>query len=154
VQGGRVLMKPASRALAVGDWTAQGLPFYAGSVEYRKSVMIRRAAGDRLSISLPSYKGAAAQVFVNGAAAGTIAWEPNEVDITTFVPEGESTVEIGIKIIGHRRNSHGPLHHAEKWPVWTGPGQFVSSGAEWTDGYTLVPCGLMEEPRLLRRMPN
>ena len=29
-----------------------------------------------------------------------------------------------------------------------GPGNYNSEGANWTDGYQLVPCGLMAAPRL------
>ena len=101
-----------------------------------------------------------------GRSAGIIAWPPNEIDITEFVRsetggkhegakkqrgEVQTQHEIGIQIVGHRRNSHGPLHHSEKWPNWTGPAQFVTEGDEWVEGYQLVPCGLMRSPRLVVR---
>jgi hypothetical protein len=85
-------------------------------------------------------------VLVNGKAAGAILWEPNTVDITDFLGDDAAPLELGIEVIGHRRNSHGPLHHTEKWPVWTGPSQFTTAGGEWTDSYQLVPCGLAAPP--------
>ena len=32
-----------------------------------------------------------------------------------------------------------------------GPGHFTTAGDAWTDGYSLVPCGLMAPPRLIVR---
>ena len=72
------------------------------------------------------------------------------MDLTDLLEAGP--VDLRIEVIGHRRNSHGPLHHAEKWPRWTGPAQFVTTGDEWIDEYQLVPCGLMAPPELVTRM--
>ncbi len=97
---------------------------------------------------MPEYNGTAVRILVNGKTAGIIAWEPNEVDITDFLQEG-GMVDLRIEVIGHRRNSHGPLHHAKKWPVSTGPYTYLTTGKLWTDQYQLVPCGLMKSPKLL-----
>jgi len=152
VSGGRARIGPAPAQLEIGDWTAQGLPFYSGSVCYRRAVATPRLAkGERLFVRVPSYRGVAARVLVNGQEAGFIGWEPNEADVTDLI-RGDA-FELGIEILGHRRNSHGPLHHAEKWPAWTGPAQFVSQGEQWSDAWNLVPCGLMESPTLeIRRV--
>ncbi len=104
-------------------------------------------------VQVPDYKGVAVRVLVDGRPAGVTAWDPPEVDITDFLPEAQGTVELRIEVIGHRRNSHGPLHHAELWPAWTGPGQFMTTGEQWTDGYGLVPCGLMAQPEIVARRP-
>jgi hypothetical protein len=88
-------------------------------------------------------------IRVDGRPAGIIGWEPNELEITGLV-RGASAV-LQIEVLGHRRNSHGPLHHVKKWPEWTGPLEYVSKGKEWVDGYQLVPCGLLKPPRLAVR---
>jgi hypothetical protein len=139
----------APTTLRLGDWTEQGLAFYSGSVAYKQTIQPGRQAGEHVVVKLPDYRGVAARVIVNGRSAGVIGWEPNEVDITGCVVEGEN--DLRIEIIGHRRNSHGPLHHAQKWPTWTGPGEFVAGGNNWHDGYQLVPCGLMKPPVLTTR---
>jgi len=100
-------------------------------------------------VHVPAYLGAAVRILVNGRAAGVIAWEPNEVDITEFV--GDGPVDLAIEVVGHRRNSHGPLHLTERNPRWTGPGQFATAGEQWTESYVLKPCGLMAPPRLVVR---
>jgi hypothetical protein len=88
------------------------------------------------------------RVFVNGTSAGVIAWEPNEVDITDLVRPGRN--ELAVQVLGHRRNSHGPLHVTDR-PHWVGPGQFVTTGNDWTDVYNLVSCGLFAPPQLIVR---
>ncbi len=153
VRQGRPELKAAPRTLAIGDWTAQGLPFYAGSVTYKKTLRICRSAGGRFFLQAPAYAGTAVRFFVDGKPVGLAGWEPHEADLTDHLPDAEADVELGIQVIGHRRNSHGPLHHAEKWPSWTGPDQFVTQGEDWREEYNLVPCGLMAEPRIIRRTP-
>ena len=150
--GGEARLVAAPEQLKIGDWTGQGLPFYAGSVCYRRAMATPRLAdGERLFVCLPSYHGVAARVLVNGREAGFIGWEPNEADVTDFI-EGDA-FELGIEVLGHRRNSHGPLHHAEKWPAWIGPEEFISQGEQWSDAWNLVPCGLMKSPWLEIRRP-
>jgi hypothetical protein len=141
--------KPVS-ALRLGDWTEQGLPFYAGSVVYQAKVKPETVAGGRLVLVVPEYRGVAVRVAVDGVAAGVIAWEPSEVDVTELVADKE-TVLLQVEVLGHRRNSHGPFHYHQKWPDWTGPWQFIATGKEWVDDYQLVPCGLMAPPKLVVR---
>jgi hypothetical protein len=136
--------------LLTGSWVEQGLPFYSGSVSYIAKIAPRFREEERLIVSLREYRGAAVRILVDGAPAGIVAWDPPEIDITDYLESGRET-DIRIQVLGHRRNSHGPLHHAEKWPEWTGSEQFVTSGEEWTDGYQLVPCGLTAAPRILVR---
>ena len=149
VTGTAVEMTVSPKSLRLGDWVKQGLAFYSGSVSYVTAMKPRLIKGERLFVRVPAYRGVAVRVLVGGRPAGVIAWEPNEVDITDLV--GEGATDLRLEVIGHRRNSHGPLHHAEKWPYWTGPAQFVTSGDQWVDGYQLVPCGLMEPPELVVR---
>jgi len=155
LSGGEAHIVASPTQLEIGDWTAQGLPFYSGSVCYRRDFAPPRLAkGERLFACVPGYRGVPARVLVNGRKACFIGWEPAEADITDLV-EGEA-FELGIELLGHRRNSHGPLHFAEKWPVMGArPWQFVTQGKQWSDDWILVPVGLMESPRLeVRRLSN
>jgi hypothetical protein len=147
VRGAEAVMTRAPKRLRVGDWVKQGLAFYAGHVTYEKTIRPRLRKGERLFVRAPEYRGIALRVLVNGRVAGLAPWEPNEVEITPFLNGG--AVRLGIQVLGHRRNSHGPLHHRPKWPRWTGPDEFKSRGRKWADGYQLVPCGLMREPELV-----
>jgi hypothetical protein len=151
VDGTMVSITAAPEALQLGDWVPQGLAFYSGSVTYRHIVRPSLAEGERLIVQVPEYLGTAVRVLVDGVPAGIIAWQPNEVDITEQV-NGKAEAQLQIEVIGHRRNSHGPLHSAQKWPVGTGPDSFITSGDEWIDGYQLVACGLLQAPVLITRV--
>jgi len=135
--------------LALGDWCTQGLTFYGGSVTYRTRVSSPAEAGQRVFVRLGEWRGVAVRVLLDGAPLGVIAWEPCELDITDALAAAGGNAELGIEVIGHRRNSHGPHHLAEKWPQWTGPGEFVQRGDRWFEGYQLVPVGLMTPPELV-----
>jgi hypothetical protein len=136
-------------SLDIGDWTRQGLTFYSGLVGYHKAIRPNLAADERLFLRVPDYRGVGVRVRVNGNIAGIIAWQPNEIDITDHLNPGAN--DLCIEVLGHRRNSHGPLHHRQKWPQWTGPSEFVTTENNWREGYSIVPCGLMAPPELVTR---
>jgi len=140
-------MTKAPTGLRIGNWVKQGLPFYSGSVSYRHQFTTALKKGEKLFLRIPEYRGAAVKIQVNDRYAGAIAWPPNELDVTPFINKGKNDLQI--ELISSRRNSHGPFHHSEKWPSWTGPGEFITKGDAWTDDYQLVPCGLMAAPELI-----
>ena len=131
--------------LQLGDWTAQGLPFYSGNVSYRQEVKLSLGKKEKALLLLGEWRGTAVRVRVNGADAGLIAWAPYAKDITAFVKNNAENV-IELEVLGHRRNSHGPLHMDETWPHWTGPEQFWQNSKR---AYNLVPCGLLGEPQVI-----
>jgi len=135
--------------LKIGDWTAQGLLFYSGNVSYVHQIQANVDEKQKLFIRIPDYRAVAVRILVDGKQAGIIAWQPNELDITEFVKDGQPHL-LSIELLGHRRNSHGPLHFYQKWPAWTGPYQFIAEGQEFCDDYQIVPCGLMKEPEIVR----
>ncbi len=147
VKGHAVAITPAPTRLRLGDWVKQGLPFYAGSVIYGQTIRPRLQKGERLFVQVPDYRGVAVRVLLNGEPAGIIAWEPHELELTRLLRRGSNVLEI--EVLGHRRNSHGPLHGATKWPRWTGPEEFLYREGRWVEGYQLVPCGLMQPPRVV-----
>jgi hypothetical protein len=149
VEGTAVAMTAPAPAITIGDWVPQGLAFFGGNLTYRTKVKACAAPGERLFVHVPSYRGVAVRVLVDGKEAGIAAWEPNEVDVTDFLHGGEA--ELSIEVLGHRRNSHGPFHLNEKWPAWTGPDEFQRKDATWFEGYQLVPCGLMAAPEIVTR---
>jgi hypothetical protein len=139
-----LISKP--NTLAIGDWTQQGLPFYSGSITYRWKGALPPYQGE-VFLSLGDCAGATAIIFVNGKRAGIISWEPRRVNISQLL--SKHTEEIHIELLGHRRNSHGPLHYAELWPRWVGPTEFASKDKLWSDAYKIVPCGMMESPEII-----
>ncbi|MFH2068004.1 MAG: glycosyl hydrolase [Candidatus Omnitrophota bacterium] len=152
VTGTRVSLTAPVHSLKLGDWTEQGLPFYSGSVSYLRKIQPVVPEGGRLFVRIPNYRGVAVRILVDGKEAGVRAWEPYEIDVTDFV-SGQKESTLAIEIIGHRRNSHGPLHLAKKWPIWTGSPQYATEGKEWQEEYQSVSCGLMAAPELIVRRP-
>ncbi len=152
VRGIQVSLSAPVRTLRPGDWVEQGLPFYSGNVSYLKKIRPAIGRKERLFVRIPDYRGVAVRILIDGKEAGIRAWEPYEIDITDLA-RGREEITLTIEVIGHRRNSHGPLHLAEKWPAWTGPAQYVSEGKAWQEEYQLVPCGLMAAPELIVRAP-
>jgi hypothetical protein len=159
--GTQAVMTKMPGTLRTGDWSRQGLAFYGGNVCYTAKIATRLRKGERLFVILPEYAGTAARVLVDGKPAGVIAWAPNEVDITDYVTADSST--LGIEILGHRRNSHGPLHCTPPHVRSCGPREFrvppydpakpafMRSRGYWSDDYVLVPMGLTASPALVVR---
>ncbi|MFH1968834.1 MAG: hypothetical protein ABIJ53_00790 [Verrucomicrobiota bacterium] len=155
VKGTQATITPPVTSLKIGDWVKQGLAFYAGHVTYHANVKLPQRKDAHVFLRLPAFRGVGARIFVNDQPAGVLAWPPYETDITAFVKSAQPAhraphaVMLGIQILGHRRNSHGPLHHAQKWPLWTGPAEFITTGDQWCEDYQLVPCGLLKPPELV-----
>ncbi|MDD5697736.1 MAG: glycosyl hydrolase [Victivallaceae bacterium] len=131
------------KTLKIGDWVNQGLPFYSGAAAYQCTVYHTRKPDERSFVRLPEYGGVCVKLRVNGSEAGVIAWPPNELDITDFLEPGNN--DLTVEVFSSRRNSHGPLFGTEKWPHWTGPRNYQ----EFTGKFNLVPCGLLQPPRLV-----
>ena len=161
--GGLVTKDPKYRArslvapvhsLKLGDWAEQGLPFYSGAVSYLRKIQPTIPEGRRLFVRIPDYRGVAVRILIDGKEAGVRAWEPYEIDITDFV-FGQKEVTLAIEVIGHRRNSHGPLHLSGKESLYFGhSAKYVTEeGKKWHEEYQLVSCGLMAAPELVVRTP-
>lgn len=147
VDGAETRITGALPPVSFGDWTAQGMPFYSGSVVFRTTVDAALAGGERLFVEVPDFAGACVRVLVDGQEAGVIGWQPHEVEITELVA-GKSEAQLAVELILHRRNAFGPLHTVEARPPWVGPGQFVTTGDQWQDAYSLVPAGCLTPPHL------
>ncbi|MCM8823010.1 MAG: hypothetical protein NC831_09470, partial [Candidatus Omnitrophica bacterium] len=116
---------------------------------YLHQIQIDVKENQKIFVNIPDYKAAAVRILVDGKSTGIIAWPPNCVDITEFIKDGKPHT-LGVEVLGHRRNSHGPFHFYQKYPQWTGPYQFVAEGEEFCHQYQLVPFGLMKEPEIIR----
>ena len=137
------------KALKVGNWVSQKLPFYGGAVTYRYKAKPELQKGNRVILSAPDFKGGLIRVLVEGKQAGFLPWPPYEVDITDSLSEDE--VEIALEVFGSRRNCFGPLHLKNPEPKWVGPLEYRTEGEEWQEDYHLKPCGLFKTPDLIYR---
>ncbi len=144
--GERATMEALPAKLRAGDWCKQHLPFYAGSVAYRRPVQIQRQPDERVFVTLPKWAGGLVRILIAGRSVGYIKWPPYELDVTEAVTG--DTFDLAIEVIGHRHNAFGPLHQARPEPVWFGPENFITEGTQWQEAYNLYPCGLLAPPVL------
>lgn len=135
------IMRKSAESLNLGSWREQGQPFYSWGVSYNKFYRIDNT-NLRYSLQLGKWKGTVAEVYVNGAKAGVIAYQPYRFDLSPYLKEGDNRIEI--RVIGSLRNLFGPHYNHDvgimgPWH-WSG----VSKQIPGSD-YNQADYGLMED---------
>jgi hypothetical protein len=125
--------------LTVGDLTAQGLPFYSGSVTYRIPVANKPGEGQKAFLETPKFEAACVKVGKDKI----IPWQPYEVEVTDETLKNDY---IETTTVLTRRNSFGPLHQVPLRSGGYGPGNWTTDGKDWSQSYQLYPAGLLEPP--------
>ena len=132
-----------TKPLRLGKWKEQGMPFYSDVVSYTKTYQLH--PGDkRYIVNAPFWEGSTIEVKVNNKKAGIIGWQPNELDITDFVEDGEN--EISLLVYGTPRNLLGPHHNGPvRGTAW--PAMFQSAPPHQPAGneYDFIGYGLFED---------
>lgn len=134
IQGDGALLTSLPETLSIGDITDQGLPFYSGSVIY-ETEEIRELRDTCAEVTADAFGGGLVKLLGEGEAV--IAFPPYRARIRDLR---------GIEVVLTRRNTFGPLHQSPKEAPAYGPGNFVTEGGEWSEGYMLYPQGLLEKP--------
>jgi hypothetical protein len=127
-------------------WYRQGMPFYAGKVEYSRIFEVAKTDG-KFNVQLPDsptgWYGATARIFVNGNDAGYVMSAPWTIDVTKFVKPGKN--EVSVQVYGTPKNLLGP-HHVGKmrgsaWPhaFQQGPDKQPAGNA-----YDVIGYGMFE----------
>ena len=121
------------------------MPFYTGSVTYHLTPEAYRdilgeegRLAEKITLTPNNFTGGCVKV-VAGDGVSVLGWDPYEADITEAYRKG---LPIDIVVVGTRRNVFGPLHQTVKTAAACGPGNFVTSGAGWTDNYSLIDSGI------------
>jgi hypothetical protein len=131
------------RVLSFGDWTSQGLPFYAGNVTYHCMI---NADGGRMLLEAAKFKNPLLSVDLDGKLAGKIAFPPYQLHLGTI--EGEHALDL--TAFGNRVNAFGAVHNADENLSWFGPAAWRQTGANWSYEYQLRPMGILSAP-IIRR---
>ena len=134
------------KKLALGTWEKQGMPFYAAGVSYQTSFAIPSLEKEKIRyyLQLGKWNGSLAEVRVGDKAAGYIAFEPYELDITDFLAPGPNKVKV--IVYGTLKNTLGPHHNNPRLGMaWPGAFQKGAEGG-FAPGseYSLVGYGLLE----------
>ena len=130
---------PLPEAVALGDLTPQGLPFFAGRVRLSREVALGEAEVEGRAFRLADKMANSVALAVNGQPGATWFWRPYEADLAGLLRPGENT--LALEITGTLRNLLGP-HHLQEGRSWaTNPGLYkgenVWAPRPWTDAYTL-----------------
>jgi hypothetical protein len=131
--------------LGLGDWTAQGLPFYPDVVRYEFRFQLPQVA--HLALRLPEWRGSVAIVRLDGQEAGKVMGPAFELALPGPVSPGSH--RLSIDVIGNMRNMMGP-HFDEGLPIastWEKCPPHMPPG----DRYRTQPSGLLAMPVLLAR---
>jgi hypothetical protein len=148
---GDFLVTPADRGFEIsqgkisslGSWRQEGLPFYSKKVAYSQNFNVKKSSEAIFKVKLNKWNGSISEVWVNGESAGVIPWQPDELDITSLLEEGEN--EITVKVTGSLKNTFGFFfHNNDNWIF--GPHSWNSAPEKIPDAsdYFLMDYGLFE----------
>jgi len=147
---GFVIVGDCQPALELGSWKKQGWPLYAAGVSYGRGFSIAEPAG-RYVVELPNWYGSVAEIKVNSAHAGYIAYQPWRCDVTDLIKSGTNTVEV--VVTGTLKNTLGP-HHEKPVLGTAGPGDFrkaAQTGPPPGQDYHTIDYGLFK-PFVLKQI--
>ncbi|GAB1454173.1 glycosyl hydrolase [Draconibacterium sp.] len=154
---GDFLVKPAKQGFEIaggdigtlGSWREAGLPFYSQKVAYSEKYNISKPNGTSYKVKLNQWNGSIAEVSVNNQPAGVIAWQPNELDVTSFLKEGEN--EITVKVIGSLKNTFGFFYQKnDNWIFGPHSWNYAPKKVPAASEYFLMDYGLIEPFDLLK----
>ncbi len=140
VQGKRAKIIEPVRELAFGDWSTQGLPFYAGNVTYQ----VEAETKETLEIEVSHFRNPVIRVDIDGEKKGLIAFAPYRISVP--VKPGKHMIEL--TAYGNRHNAFGAIHNADEHEPWFGPNAWRTEGNAWCYEYRLKPIGIVTTPTI------
>ena len=158
VTDGPFVITDAPRELPDGDFTTNGLLFFAGTLKISQTLSVHKEPGKRVILKIGNHNAPLVQVYVNGTKVKDSLWAPYEADITELAADGDN--EIVCVVYASNRNLFGPHHHIDGECYNVGPESFTGkwswverkSEADateifdmdknyWTDTYCFVEFG-------------
>jgi hypothetical protein len=136
--------------LAIGDYTRQGLPFYAGNVHYDFVLRIKGQGtgnqGTRTAIQIPRFAAPLLAVQLDENDVGKIAFQPHVLDLGDLA-EGDH--KLRITAYGNRDHAFGAVHLPDGLTKWYGPDAFRTAASWWSYEYTIREMGLLTAVRVM-----
>lgn len=151
---GSFTLTDVRKELRTGDITTQGYPFFAGVMDLAFTVNVEKKPDARYILDISKPVCPAAHLFVNGADAGSLLWEPGKPDITGFLKDGENLLVL--RLYSGLRNLLGPHHYRYGESYYVGVSTFGDlpgwcedvegvSGNIWRDGFCFVEFGPVKD---------
>ncbi len=146
VLGRRARISAPVRELAFGDWTRQGLPFYAGNVIYHLTIEGQNA---EQALHIPKFSAPLLAATLDGHRLGPIAFPPFQIELGRL-ETGRHALDI--TAYGSRVNAFGAVHNSDERWTWFGPNAWRTTGDAWANEYQLKPAGLLTAPVILSKI--
>jgi hypothetical protein len=154
---GDFLVKPAASGFEItrgeisslGSWRQEGLPFYSQKVAYSQNFNVKKSSEAIFKVKLNKWNGSISEIWINGESAGVIPWQPDELDITSLLEEGEN--EIIVKVTGSLKNTFGFFYqNNDNWIF--GPHSWNNAPEKMppASDYYLMDYGLFEPFELVQ----
>lgn len=140
VAGAHAAIIAPPTTLVWGDLGQQGLPFYAGNVDYQVAFA---HDGGPLAVQVPRFAGAAVGVAIDGRDCGIIL-EANERLACGEL--GIGTHLLRLRWYGTRTNAFAPLHNADPQHRMEVPHSWVTRNAAFSRSYRLGAQGILDAP--------
>ena len=146
-RGKFVIQAPPER-IELGDLTPQGLPFFNGTVRFRRTVRLRADEIRQRCLRLDDLMAHVGRLRVNGKAVREWFWRPFEADLDGCLQTGDNVLEL--ELCSGLRNLLGPHHLEEGESYAVGPPCFfkepnIWGNRPWNDGYCFVAFGVRGE---------
>ena len=127
----------------LGSWSKNGMPFYPDKVAYSEKFNIDKTTGTAYWVKLNRWDGMVSEVYVNGKQAGMIAWQPEDLDVTPFIRDGEN--EITLKVTGSLKSPFGFFYKESDTRIF-GPGSWKDAPEKSpsVSAYFFMDYGLFE----------
>jgi hypothetical protein len=136
-------------AVKFGDYTRQGLPFYAGNVTYHcrfDVVESKEESKPEVAISIPHFVAPLLSLSVDGQPVGKIITEPR---MLVLPPLNPGTHSLSITSFGNRENSFGTVHLPDEVTTWFGPNEFrTDRPGWWMNEYNVKRMGVLTVPQV------
>jgi hypothetical protein len=139
--GARAVLAAPHDRLSWGDYTRQGLPFYAGNVVYHAHFDVTAAQ----HVVLQTYQlfGPAAILEHTPPGGETVKYHlslpPHLADLGEV---GAGRHEVRITLFGNRQNAFGAMHMPRGATDWWNPNSFRGEQHFWTDEYNIEEMGM------------
>jgi hypothetical protein len=127
--------------LRFGDYTRQGLPFYAGNVTYHCTFDVPLA--QHIVLQTYQFAGPAVTATVDGRDKHNLSLPPHVADVG-HVEAGRHTVDF--TLYGNRENAFGALHMPKGETDYWGPNAWRGDQNYWQDEYDVKPMGITIRP--------
>lgn len=142
-----------------GDFTSQGLYFFAEKLKVSQNFFVQDNKNDGTMLDIGYPNAPMVKVYINDKLTKVLLWAPFKIDISQYVKQGEN--KLTLEFYASNRNLLGPHHHIEGECYSVGPDSFTGkwswvekkseavpstdqerTASYWQDKYCFVRFGL------------